>query len=383
MKDAKVRLQLEQLKEIKPDAEWKQKQRNLLLWQICPDDKKSSWSELFLKVLVSRSFLTSSISAVAVILLIVSGSLATYSSAQESLPGDNLYQVKVTLEQARIALSFSTDEKTKLEVDRVGRRAQELGKVMEKLAQEKNKNTDQQIDKALLTLKNGVSKVRTMMDEVSKEKKSGEVVAMAKYVDGKIKDYRNNLTRTTQDIPGELDSQIAGQINETLNMFDEASLEVVAVAVDQVLSQKDYVQEEIKEVSQLIDSKISETQLQVADLELDNAKVERALIAIELAKKYLSQNDLKPALDAVKEAHLLIQEAQVTLSAESGNDETQNNSEERIEEVQGVSTTSTEQLNDEEIKSGEDNSTTTPIVPLINTKKLEQPVIEFKMIIGR
>lgn len=74
----------------------------------------------------------SGLGAMAVVLLVVfgGGAMATISKAQSSLPGDALYPVKITMEQAQLSLAFSEAKQAELEMSFAVSRLDEVNKLI-------------------------------------------------------------------------------------------------------------------------------------------------------------------------------------------------------------------------------------------------------------
>ncbi len=70
--------------------------------------------------------------AVSALLIVVLGGAATVSAAGDAVPGEPLYPVKITAEQARLAFSFSSLAKARLHVDLAERRVDELQRLVER-----------------------------------------------------------------------------------------------------------------------------------------------------------------------------------------------------------------------------------------------------------
>ena len=116
----KIRL----LKEIKPNPDWLESQRRILLLNI-ESGKKTKFSWNYLPgFLMPKTLLKPVGISLIIVILIFGGGFFTVKAYQNSLPGDLLYPVKLGIEELRIKFS-SIENKPELEADFVVTRAKE------------------------------------------------------------------------------------------------------------------------------------------------------------------------------------------------------------------------------------------------------------------
>ena len=121
----KIRL----LKDIKPNPDWLKSQRSNLLLEISESGKqtRSVWK---MPVFVLPNFaLKPVIVSLVLLCLIFGGGLLTIRAANNSLPGDLLYPVKITLEDVQFKLS-SREAKSGLQAKFVKSRIEELNQII-------------------------------------------------------------------------------------------------------------------------------------------------------------------------------------------------------------------------------------------------------------
>jgi len=151
------------LKDIKPAPDWLKSQRNNLLLEISESGQqaKKAWS------LPGFLFTQSAFKPVAafclLLLLVFGGGFFVVQGAKGSLPGDLLYPVKITLENAKMKISAQTS-KPELEAEFVGNRMEELSQIIEEVDDpiEKKKKVVKAVDK----LQAQVVSVKARLDKV-------------------------------------------------------------------------------------------------------------------------------------------------------------------------------------------------------------------------
>lgn len=133
--------QLNNIKNIKADSDWKMKSREILLSQISgsfslekESAKQSGFSFYF------KNFLHQPVMVVAAVLIAVfgGGTLSIYASSGTK-PGDSLYIAKIISEKAQLAITFDETEKAKLNIEFAKNRAKEISQVLENNSNEDKK----------------------------------------------------------------------------------------------------------------------------------------------------------------------------------------------------------------------------------------------------
>lgn len=126
-------LQLNNLKNIKADSEWKERSREILLSQISgsfsleKEEEQTGFSYYF------KNFLHQPALVVAVIIIVVlGGGGVSIGASFDSKPGDSLYIAKIISEKAQLTFTFDEKEKTKLNIEFAKNRAKELAQVLER-----------------------------------------------------------------------------------------------------------------------------------------------------------------------------------------------------------------------------------------------------------
>jgi hypothetical protein len=147
MTDKELLLQLNSLKEIKPDSAWKTRSREILLSQISGGDymplpaKPAGFSlEYYFKTFFHQPALVAS----TIMLVVLSGGIFSVSASHNTKPGDSLYIAKIISEKTRSAITFDDGAKAKLGLEFAGNRAKEIAQV---LAEPENGDKEAKVEK--------------------------------------------------------------------------------------------------------------------------------------------------------------------------------------------------------------------------------------------
>ena len=162
--------ELKKLKhEVQPGAEWVVSTKALLLRQISVTSvgKQSlnPWNYFLAGLEVFRHRTLQPAVLMLVILASFLVSSLTLNSAYYSLPGDNLYTVKLALEQTHVAMMASDEKKVELKIERAEKRVEELEKIVR--TSESDPQAKKKIETVVREFKNNVVAVN---DEINKIK---------------------------------------------------------------------------------------------------------------------------------------------------------------------------------------------------------------------
>ncbi len=139
-------------------------------------------------------------------------SFASINASKNTLPGDPLYQIKITAEQLKYSLSFSEVNRTKIAMSIVEKRVSELQKISQNKS---NGEKEKKVAVAVFNVKSSLSKVKDKLNSIKQEEKEKqEVIAMVKEIDQKLTVVKNEIEQS--------DSELAGVVEE---------VSVVALAV--------------------------------------------------------------------------------------------------------------------------------------------------------
>ncbi len=168
----KIRL----LKNIKPNPDWLQSQRSVLFLQIKESGKKthSVWN-LPVFVLPKLSLKTAMVYLLILYLIFGSG-FSIIQASSNSLPGDLLYPVKITMENVRMKIS-SQENQSKLQAEFVGNRVDELSQIIDNTTADPVKKAERVV-KTADKLQAQIVSTKVSLDKIkeAQPEKAAEVV---------------------------------------------------------------------------------------------------------------------------------------------------------------------------------------------------------------
>lgn len=224
--DKQIIKDLKNLKnDITPRQEWVSSSRDLLLNQIKTDKQESTTVGAVEYVNVFLGMFRNTLLEPAVMMLLILvtflGSSLTINAAFYSLPGDNLYNVKLTLEKTHVALVQNDERKVELKMEFVQKRMAEFDKVIAQsdvTPAERKKN----IETVVKEFKNSVASVNTHLENT--EDDDGSKIRMAVSVSSQTEELAKEVEEKIEDLP-EIEK------NEVKEIVAQAAAEVKAVGV--------------------------------------------------------------------------------------------------------------------------------------------------------
>jgi len=274
--------------------------------------------------------------------LVLGGGVVTGLASMQSAPGSPLYPIKLSMEKARLATSFSEEGKIQLQAQIVDNRLQELSVVVA------NRDSAQQkAEKVTQVVDNIKEQLASANDQLSKSNQSEpkKVVAAAKVISEKANQFSKALATAKDSLPEnikpELDTKIA-EVAETGKQADMKYLETMIANQTSADVNKDDIiaklNEEIKSTQEQVDArekKITEQfaisdKLPIRAVLINQTQQSRELL--EKAEQAIAGGDLAGVLQLIKAAKAI----------ESGADKmVQNaNNPEVKSEVKGAATSS-------------------------------------------
>lgn len=286
MKNQNVIKQLSGLKEVKPDASWKAKNRELLINQIYgsqiePSTEKSGWVFYFrLPVMMARNMSQPTMVALLMFLVIAGSGMASIRVAKDTKPGDSLYAAKLFKEQTQLVLTFDEKEKAKLGIEFAKNRVEEMNKV---LAEPTNGSKDERVGTLLNNFNKQISEVRTRISKISPDTKP--TIINNDQEGGEV--FSANLNKDNQGI------QVSEPTNPTLTTVDNAVKPTTGEKVDNIISTSSpIVETTTTTASNLIDNVSNTTViLKEAGELLNEEKYGDTLMKLEEANKLVTQVD--------------------------------------------------------------------------------------------
>ncbi len=207
---------------IKPDGKWLENNRDILLSQLKAQtnfDLAESQRHGLKFVKNIFAFAYKPAVSMAVVFVLVFGSwIATVSATKNSLPGDFLYNLKLTTERVQVNLAMDEEKKTNLELEFAGRRLQEIKTVVanaETTPQQKG-NLDVTLKKfqeSMVNLKTNLAKLEI--------KDKDKAVEIASVLDQKSQEYVDILQDQQESLP-ELAQNTEDAINASKGTSEKA-----------------------------------------------------------------------------------------------------------------------------------------------------------------
>ncbi len=171
---------LNNLKNIKPDNEWKRNNRDILLSQISAGNynnkekvvERTIWFNVFS---YARNFISQPVAVVSLILCALFGSgVASIYAARGAKPGDSLYIAKIISEKAQLAITFGEEKKAKLGLEFASNRAKEMSQVLieEGNSEDKKEATEkleEDFKKEIKVAKNRLKKMNIIKEDNGRE----------------------------------------------------------------------------------------------------------------------------------------------------------------------------------------------------------------------
>ncbi len=231
LRSPRLRRMLTELRSVQPDSTWTAKTRESLLEKIgAAEVVQVSFGErvrLVVRSLVPTSARTvlrgPAAALVSGIALIIGGSMASVSAAEQSVPGDLLFPVKLVSEQTRLVLTTDKKEKVRLKGEFVNRRVEEI----KKIAQTDVAKKPQRLKEATEILRRDLDTVKNQLTDVSQEKPA-QRVEVAKLVDKASTNVVAGLKEAKASLPSDARSQVAEIEVAAVN----ASVKAVNVILD-------------------------------------------------------------------------------------------------------------------------------------------------------
>ncbi len=212
LRTSRVRRLLTEFRSVQPDSAWVAKTREGLLQEIGGAEVVQLSLGERLRVIIrslipssTRSLLRGPITAaLSGIGLIIGGSMVSVSAAEQSVPGDLLFPVKLVSEQTRLVLTTDKREKVRLKGEFVNRRVDEI----KKIAQTDVGKKPERLKEATEILRRDLDTVKNQLTDVSEENPS-ERVEVAKLIDKASTDAVAGLKEAKASLAPDARSQVA------------------------------------------------------------------------------------------------------------------------------------------------------------------------------
>jgi len=290
----KVIEQLKELRNVRPDRDWVNSHRELLLSQItCQNSAKPQ------SVLVNSWFLIKSLMPVsvtkfmsrpvgiitAIMVVIFSSGIFGVSASRNSVPGDLLYSVKLTGEKMKVSMSNNRDQ-AKLHAEFAVERSKEIEKVLS--GQDNDQQKKNKIMIAVNGLESEMKQAQTKLENSKIDNKDSAVVEIARQIDARTTEISESIVKNKEQLKEDIDLQ------KTLTKA-QATVEATGVkAIEIIIEKKNKGVAGIDEKAlvERLDQKITNAQEIAKQVEATAVKVETApVITAEPAKPVEQGNE--------------------------------------------------------------------------------------------
>ncbi|OQB19211.1 MAG: hypothetical protein BWY14_00568 [Parcubacteria group bacterium ADurb.Bin192] len=249
----------------KPDPVWLLSTRSTLLMQVkntLPVEaprKKEVAGELYKFVSpffnFSKMIRKPVFAGLAVIVTLFGGSLFSVSAAEQSLPGDFLYSVKLATEQARLAMAKDSKDKVKLKTEFTERRVDEMKKVI--AAPDANKK--EKVIQTAEVLKRDMDTIKQQLGDMQGKAGAQDIKDTAKMIDQKT----SAVVQALQDSKLEMSPEEKAKITEAQEAASSASVKAIEILADTHKTDGDVVsQQDVADVLKTHGEMVSKTMSQ-------------------------------------------------------------------------------------------------------------------------
>lgn len=243
--------------------------------------------------------------AVAVLFFALSLGASGYvlAAAENSVPGDSLYQVKLAVEDARLSMARSQKSRVALEVEFASRRLQEV----KTLAESRDEGA---IHASVLVaqFQNDLNKFSVATNELSADSpESGAEVA--KLIEGKLEDYRHTLASTTVTDP-----TLKKELNRAITTVARTQTQTLKVIVEEDETPDQSVVDKIADKIRLAEQSLRESDAKLADDNLfegggtKEVREQSAIAKVNLveARQKVDEGDYRAAVGIIDQIEDLV-----------------------------------------------------------------------------
>lgn len=265
--------------QINPDHVWVGRAREQILNQISntvPEEKRQFNMEMVweaMGILLPNRFVYSVVRPVAVFVLIgaiaTSGWIASVGATQNCLPGEICYGVKMATEKTQelvVAVTGSDETATQMHLEFAGRRAEEVKKVAVKNAPDVSKNANVAIKKLEQSIQSAGESLKNMS-----ESQPGKMVEATKEMAQKSEEIKTNLQEATLQNAGV-------NIVEANKIINDAKVEAITTVLEKQAEGK--VTESAQEVKNLVTDHINNVLQDAKDIKIQAVEVVKEAVAV-------------------------------------------------------------------------------------------------------
>lgn len=296
-----IRRKLSNLKNLAalwPDKEWLEKTRYELLAEVAAQSKLSQarrldWSEradLFFSAALRR--VAPSVTKMIAVLLIVSLGSGVALAAQASVPGEMLWPVKRSMEQAELSLTFSQVKETEIHLKHVNNRLGEIDKLLQDntLLSVNSLSQEKAIKQVVRHLEKDVTGADASLKIVKEENKPSAVVELVKKVTAVTKGVKDNIKEKQAVVSDKV-------IGDVLKDAEVASKKVNDSAVNLAVQVHEEVVAAANKTAQDLANAVATGTVAVEVAKIDDQEVQ----AVKDGVKAIIENEIKEASSEVRD----------------------------------------------------------------------------------
>lgn len=327
MSNYNLKKQLRKFSAVSPSPTWLAARRNVLINQIEAQVAERELTSFKHKVRLFIWSLEAAISGLftgiaargtaigALFLVLVLGSSGyVLAAANDSVPGDSLYQVKLAVEDARLNLARSPKSRVALEVEFASRRLEEVKQLSES-------NSDGVTHATILVaqFQDELTKVSAKTNELSQSSpQDGAEVALL--LDAKLNDYKHTLAATNVTDPA-----FKKQVNAAISNVARAETQNLKVIVDSSDSPEQAVVEKISNKIASAEESLRQVDEKLVDEKLldgagtKSVREQSAIAKVNLAeaRQKVNEGDYKAAVGIIDQIEDIVYEVEAAVD-ESG-----------------------------------------------------------------
>lgn len=236
----------------RPEAAWVLSNREIMMSQINPQDKKIEENSLtkyyyqYFSEMLQFKVLRPALMAV-----LVFGAYFGYSAitltAQASLPGEAMYPIKVLGEKLQMAATFGDEGKVKLKMDFISRRGDELQQIARTPEDPMIKSV--KISATVKQITEDVKDVKTQMDKMTIDASAASLISTAKVVDDKTLKVEKDIVDVHTSLSTEVKKEVAKDVKEAIAQTEVTGTQALSVMVSKS------GEKEVKDANQAVSDK--------------------------------------------------------------------------------------------------------------------------------
>jgi len=294
MKEQKILEQLNKLKSIKPDAKWKNSNRDILHSQIFSSQvEEEKQANIFLIAINNIFNFTKSISqptlTMAIIILVVMGSWigSSFASKNANL-GDSLYIAKIINEKAQFAFTFNEKKKVKLGIEFATNRVEEINNIIKEKNKE-NKDKDEKVKKLVSDFKRQINETKSRLKKIETTNK-----IVRKNQDNK-QDNKKETEKNTEEIADEENMVFSANLSKDENGIQVSEPNSVNSTTE---STEPVIEENLSSTTEEVIEKASTTESIIEEKEEEQSPQ----TILEQAEVLLDKEDYNATIDKLNQA---------------------------------------------------------------------------------